>query len=825
MDCAETPGKERYRLLGKSSASLGRGSYGNVRAAWDRQTQKLVAIKIQDRKSDEGARELMLFQCLPEHPNLLRLHDMFVSGGEMSMVFDYCLLSLADVWRRAQGFLDWEKTFLYGEQILRGLGHLHQNGVAHRDLSLSNVLIKDDRCVVADLGLAECASTMVLDRVVTTAWYRAPEACFPGAQKSTQQCPLDMWSYGVVIAELWTATRIFATEKGDDVKALLRMLVDWLGAPPDEYPYLEELEKRMPRQVEAAKSGCSMQGRLRERLVSSSFVRRSMQNSPEVMDLIAALLCWNPTDRATAESGLKVWKRLNPERARSGTPSVLSTTLSQGSGGDSSEKQTPERTTMDSSGAEAVSGSAPGTCATAQGEAVSQSPQTTTSQDSAQKNCADMQIAEMCKCSGNCGNRSCMRKKRRLKSGSDSEQAKRRRAGQICDMIPCAPGQFCRNCTCTQEGCSKPRAMLQHLCLKHATQASNLKRKLYMSPRGPLQMDEAWSEEVKLIATHGWMLKDMCPCDIEACTAALDKLIGGKAKLSGYDLLNGYVVAVLKLPDVVLEWVGLTLAGTETEAEAVSRSASRSKLRTAADYMNATIKLARIVDSIDTDWQCQQLLGGTQQLIFGLTTLLRKLDMMSDTKDGAASIAPKLQHRDDQWAELIKIAKDFDDRYPEGLSLPKTVEETLLFAKRVAEFLVKFPKKFGLGTLVGEGKNSGYVRKHIVRKFVEWARGHTPSDLWDAWTLEQVLEVTPDKMNLLQGVPRTWDGQQIKQKFAVSSFMLSCWACLFHGVDSKNRAALAKPSVKLQQLFLEKKEENRGCEPRLGLLARLFASF
>ena len=76
--------------------------------------------------------------------------------------------------------------------------------------------------------------------------------------------------------------------------------------------------------------------------------------------------------------------------------------------------------------------------------------------------------------------------------------------------------------------------------------------------------------------------------------------------MNGYDLLN--VFAVPKLPDVVLERVGLTLAGTETEAEAVSRSASRSKLRTAADHTNATIKLAEIVDSIDSKWHCQRLM-------------------------------------------------------------------------------------------------------------------------------------------------------------------------------------------------------------------------
>ena len=101
------------------------------------------------------------------------------------------------------------------------------------------------------------------------------------------------------------------------------------------------------------------------------------------------------------------------------------------------------------------------------------------------------------------------------------------------------------------------------------------------------------------------MIKDMCPCDVEASSAALDKL---RAKLSGYDLLNGYVFPVLKLPDVVLEGVGLTSAGTETEAEAVSKPDSRSKLRTAADHTNATIKLAEIVDSIDSKWHYQQLM-------------------------------------------------------------------------------------------------------------------------------------------------------------------------------------------------------------------------
>ena len=63
--------------------------------------------------------------------------------------------------------------------------------------------------VVADLGLAVSATSIILERPVTTVWYRAPEACFPGAKEvSTQQTALDMWSFGALLTALWTGARL-----------------------------------------------------------------------------------------------------------------------------------------------------------------------------------------------------------------------------------------------------------------------------------------------------------------------------------------------------------------------------------------------------------------------------------------------------------------------------------------------------------------------------------------------------------------------------------------------------------------------------------------
>ena len=107
----------------------------------------------------------------------------------------YCIHSLADVFERAQGYLDWSAAWRYSRQVLQGIAHLHRNGVSHRDISMSNVLVREEGgiCVVADVGLAVSVSSLILERPVTSAWYRAPEACFFGARANFQQTAFDLW--------------------------------------------------------------------------------------------------------------------------------------------------------------------------------------------------------------------------------------------------------------------------------------------------------------------------------------------------------------------------------------------------------------------------------------------------------------------------------------------------------------------------------------------------------------------------------------------------------------------------------------------------------
>ena len=72
----------------------------------------------------------------------------YCNGGDLySHVMD-------EVASSDEGRISESKARDYFLDILEGLNHMQKKGVVHRDLSLENILIHDDRCVIVDLGMA-----------------------------------------------------------------------------------------------------------------------------------------------------------------------------------------------------------------------------------------------------------------------------------------------------------------------------------------------------------------------------------------------------------------------------------------------------------------------------------------------------------------------------------------------------------------------------------------------------------------------------------------------------------------------------------------------
>jgi len=164
------------QLLGqyKVIRLLGRGGMGEVYEVEHAVLGKRYALKLLSQKiiGQSGAlerfkREAKVMARL-EHTNILQVDEFGETDGfswlRMPLVkgvdFEHrrCI-SLADAMASARRFSE-QVAAQYIEQILKGLGHAHSQGVVHRDMKPSNILIgADGRLKLADFGLVKVADS------------------------------------------------------------------------------------------------------------------------------------------------------------------------------------------------------------------------------------------------------------------------------------------------------------------------------------------------------------------------------------------------------------------------------------------------------------------------------------------------------------------------------------------------------------------------------------------------------------------------------------------------------------------------------------------
>ena len=159
---------------------IGRGGFGVVYEARDRDLGRLVALKIvrpAPRSSTDRA-DLLLREAEAaahlNHPNVVTLYDVGRWEGGPYLVFE--LLrgeSLEERLRR--GPLTAAGALRIARAVAEGLAHAHGAGVVHRDLKPANVFLAEDGAVkLVDLGLARVFGAGGPDGSGTPA-YMAPE--------------------------------------------------------------------------------------------------------------------------------------------------------------------------------------------------------------------------------------------------------------------------------------------------------------------------------------------------------------------------------------------------------------------------------------------------------------------------------------------------------------------------------------------------------------------------------------------------------------------------------------------------------------------------
>jgi cyclin-dependent kinase len=205
-----------------------------------------VIIETRDIEPHNPAREVRLLHKM-SHPSIIRLIETSKDDeGRLVMVFPYMPLTLDSIIKSQA--LKQDNLLSYFKDLFSALGYLHNQGIIHRDVKPSNLLLASvsGPAYLADFGTAwhptlstsdEPSEHKILD--VGTSCYRAPEALFGNRSYGTS---LDIWAAGTMLAECLRkpAQALFesrdASEDGNQLGLILSMFKT-LGTPTkDTWP-------------------------------------------------------------------------------------------------------------------------------------------------------------------------------------------------------------------------------------------------------------------------------------------------------------------------------------------------------------------------------------------------------------------------------------------------------------------------------------------------------------------------------------------------------------------------------------------------------------
>ena len=219
------PGGElgtRYTL----HSMLGQGGMGRVYKAFDKELQRVVAIKVlqpeltANEEATSRFKQELLLASKVSHKNILRIHDLGEADGVKFITMAF--VDGTDLHRliRDLGKMPIERGLNIARQLCEALEAAHAEDVIHRDLKPQNILIgPGDQVYISDFGLAKSVETSMAGMtrsgaLLGTPHYMAPEQ----AEGKPADKRSDIYSLGLILYEMFTGDLPF---KGDSMLQVL----------------------------------------------------------------------------------------------------------------------------------------------------------------------------------------------------------------------------------------------------------------------------------------------------------------------------------------------------------------------------------------------------------------------------------------------------------------------------------------------------------------------------------------------------------------------------------------------------------------------------
>jgi dual specificity tyrosine-phosphorylation-regulated kinase 2/3/4 len=229
----------RYEII----SILGQGSFGLVCKCLDHKTHEIVAIKVirnKKRFHQQGIVEVKVLQHMRDNDpddsnNVVHLLDRFLFRKHLvrptqCITFELLSVNLYELLKsnKFQG-LSSGLVKRFGVQILNCLKFSKKHRIIHCDLKPENILLQTPNksiIKVIDYG-SSCFYDERIYTYIQSRFYRAPEIMLG----IPYTCAIDMWSFGCILAELFSGYPLFP---GESEHEQLLCIMEVKGVPPHE---------------------------------------------------------------------------------------------------------------------------------------------------------------------------------------------------------------------------------------------------------------------------------------------------------------------------------------------------------------------------------------------------------------------------------------------------------------------------------------------------------------------------------------------------------------------------------------------------------------
>ncbi|XP_030067381.1 aurora kinase A isoform X1 [Microcaecilia unicolor] len=183
---------------------LGKGKFGNVYLARERQSKFILALKVLFKSQLEKAgvehqlRREVEIQSHLRHPNILRLYGYFHDATRVYLILENA--PRGELYRELQKHskFDEQRSATYITQLADALSYCHLKKVIHRDIKPENLLLgSNGELKIADFGWSVHAPSSRRTTLCGTLDYLPPEM-IEGRMHDEK---VDLWSLGVLCYE------------------------------------------------------------------------------------------------------------------------------------------------------------------------------------------------------------------------------------------------------------------------------------------------------------------------------------------------------------------------------------------------------------------------------------------------------------------------------------------------------------------------------------------------------------------------------------------------------------------------------------------------